>query len=100
MKFTPIAALVITSLATIAQSATAQVGAEGRMNFMRDARNSATGPQFENSRLQYGPLPVPGARSTAASGPLQAAERGDAKAQNQLGEMYAHGQGVPQNAAM
>lgn len=38
MKFTPIAALVMSSLAAFAQSASAQTGAEGRMNFLRDSR--------------------------------------------------------------
>ena len=99
MKFTPIAVLVMSSLAAFAQSASAQAGAEGRMNFLRDARASTSGPQFEFSRLQYGPLPISGSRVASPAGPLQAAERGDAKAQNQLGEMYMHGQGVPQNAA-
>ena len=51
MKFTPIAALVMTSLAAFAQSASAQSGAEGRMNFLRDARTTTSGPQFEFSRL-------------------------------------------------
>ena len=99
MKFTPIAALVMSSLAAFAQSASAQTGAEGRMNFLRDSRAATSGPQFEFSRLQYGPLPIAGSRVASTAGPLQEAERGDAKAQNQLGEMYVHGQGVPQNAA-
>ena len=85
MKFTPIAALVMSSLAAFAQSASAQTGAEGRMNFLRDSRAATSGPQFEFSRLQYGPLPIAGSRVASTAGPLQAAERGDAKAQNQLG---------------
>ena len=62
MKFTPIAALVMSSLAAFAQSASAQTGAEGRMNFLRDSRAATSGPQFEFSRLQYGPLPIAGTR--------------------------------------
>ena len=75
MKFTPIAVLVMSSLAAFAQSASAQAGAEGRMNFLRDARASTSGPQFEFSRLQYGPLPISGSRVASTAGPLQAAER-------------------------
>ncbi len=58
-----------------------------KVNFLRDARTTTSGPQVEFSRLQYGPLPISGARVSSTAGPLQAAERGDAKAQNQLGEM-------------
>ena len=93
MKFTPIAALVMSSLAAFAQSASAQTGAEGRMNFLRDSRAATSGPQFEFSRLQYGPLPIAGSRVASTAGPLQEAERGDAKAREE-GEVLFRDYGV------